>query len=320
MGRDCSSDRIYGSVGCIWRRHRRRRNLDCSPTRTVSCQMVEWFGRLIARQKTRGNARKNRLLRGRWSWRPLSRQYLLVRIGGMCASQHKSSSRPGWRKRVQGIGARVERWAFVCAGGGRRFCALIPQPGLAMPDTLGLCAPAHGNRRMRGAQLGQRSSSSGRIVTEPDFEAHEKDEMKTLAYKPLHLRLPAGGVAAILLSGVAIILLSYSAQSFVGDSVAAQSPEAVTAAAIAAPATRGFRCDECGVIESTRKIEAPSENAGIDVPARITGEKRGAIKAKPLGNYEITIRMQDGSMRVIKDAKSAQWRHGERVIIIAGAD
>jgi hypothetical protein len=30
--------------------------------------------------------------------------------------------------------------------------------------------------------------------------------------------------------------------------------------------------------------------------------------------------MQDGSMRVITDAKPAPWRHGEPVTIIAGVD
>ena len=51
----------------------------------------------------------------------------------------------------------------------------------------------------------------------------------------------------------------------------------------------GPRCPECGMIVSTR-------------------------------NNEITVRMADGSSRVIEDANPARWRAGERLIVIAGTD
>jgi hypothetical protein len=69
-----------------------------------------------------------------------------------------------------------------------------------------------------------------------------------------------------------------------------------------------------------REVNAPDETAAIESPGRGAAGKRRAIEAKPPGIYEITIRMQDKSMRVITDAKPARWRRGEPVTIIAGVD
>jgi len=148
----------------------------------------------------------------------------------------------------------------------------------------------------------------------------EKAEMNTQANKPLHLPLLVGGIAAILVSGIAIGSLAISAQGFNGIPAPAEPPVAAAAPAIAAPGARAYRCAECGVIESTRKIEAADEKTGVDASGRITAGNRGGIERKPVRNYEITIRLRDGSMRVITDANPARWRHGERVTIIAGSD
>ncbi len=88
-----------------------------------------------------------------------------------------------------------------------------------------------------------------------------------------------------------------------GRDVAAQLPEAAPAPAVAALATRAHRCDECGVIESVRKIDTADDQTGVAVSGRTAAGKQGKIEAEPLGNYAITIRLQDGSMRVIADAR-----------------
>ncbi len=142
--------------------------------------------------------------------------------------------------------------------------------------------------------------------------------MNTQVNKPLHLPRLIGGIAAILVSGIAIGSLAISAQGFNGVFVPARPPEATAAPAIAAPRARALRCAECGVIESTREIEAPDERTGVGAPGRIVAG--GEIEGKRARNYEITIRLQDGSMRVITDANPARWRYGERVTIIAGAE
>lgn len=140
--------------------------------------------------------------------------------------------------------------------------------------------------------------------------------MNTRTNKIPHLPLWIGAIAAILVSGVAIGSLAISAQAFDAAAAPAAPPEAAAAPAVAARGERAYRCAECGVIESMRKIEAPAETSGVDTPARIADGNRG----KPLQEYEISVRMQDGSRRVITDANPAQWRLGERVTIIAGVD
>ena len=158
----------------------------------------------------------------------------------------------------------------------------------------------------------------GLVVAEPGFETQENATMNTQANRPLHLPLWVGGIAAILVSGIAIASLAISAQGLDGFSESTEPPEQAAAPAIATPRARIYRCAECGVIESTRTIEASDETTGVNAPA--AAANRGEIEGKPVRNYAITIRLQDGSMRVITDANPARWRHGERVNIIAGVN
>lgn len=144
--------------------------------------------------------------------------------------------------------------------------------------------------------------------------------MNTQANKPRHLPLLVGGIAAILVSGIAVASIAMSARGFDRVQAFAEPSEAAAEAAAAAPRARAYRCAECGVIESTRKIEAPGEKAGINASRRVAGGNRGEIEAQAVQNHEITIRLRDGSMRVITDAHPARWRYGERVIIIAGVN
>ncbi len=61
-------------------------------------------------------------------------------------------------------------------------------------------------------------------------------------------------------------------------------------------ARRTPRCAECGLIESISASGSPAGSAG----------------------REITVRLQDGSSRVIVDPNPATWRRGERVVVIDG--
>jgi hypothetical protein len=124
--------------------------------------------------------------------------------------------------------------------------------------------------------------------------------------KFLHMPLVTGGIAAILVSGLAIASFSISGQG------PAEAPDTASLSAVTAPAASAYRCSECGVIESTREVGVSDPTSG--------GDARARAGATPFRNYEITIRRQDGTMSVIRDPKPAKWRHGEPVTIIAGAD
>jgi hypothetical protein len=139
--------------------------------------------------------------------------------------------------------------------------------------------------------------------------------MKTQQHNFLRRPLLVGGFAAIMVGGIAIASLAISSQAFNGAFEAPVPPKVVAAQGSATARAYTYRCDDCGVIESMRKIDAPDDHSGAGAPGRT-----GTIEGEPLRNYEITIRMQDGSVRVIREAKSAYWRHGEPVTLIAGAD
>ena len=144
--------------------------------------------------------------------------------------------------------------------------------------------------------------------------------MNTQANKFLHLPLLSAGAAALLVSGIAIASVAVSAQGF-GAVFASVAPlAAVAAPASPAPGAGAYRCAECGVIESMRKIEIPDELIQIHAPGRIAALNRGENDGTSLGRYAITIRLKDGSTRVITDAHPARWRPGERVSLIGGME
>jgi len=145
--------------------------------------------------------------------------------------------------------------------------------------------------------------------------------MNMQANKLLQLPRLVWGIAAILVSGIAIGSLAMSAQGSNGTLASAAPSELAAAPAIAAAGARAsYRCVGCGVVESTREIEAPDERTGGNATGLSAAGSPGAIEAKPARNFEITIRLRDGSRRVITDAHPARWRRGERVQVIAGAD
>ena len=100
-------------------------------------------------------------------------------------------------------------------------------------------------------------------------------------------------------------------------------------------------CTSCGTIESIRAVEKPGEASGVGIAGgalgggvlgRQFGNGRGrdvltvlgAIGGGIAGNqieksvrssktYEVTIRMEDGSMRTISSPTQPNWRSGERV-------
>lgn len=131
--------------------------------------------------------------------------------------------------------------------------------------------------------------------------------MNPQANKFRYLPLLIAGIAVILSSTVgiaAIMSLLPASNDGSGDvfaldnfPVAPAKPVAVTAQTapgkVTGDARANGRCAECGVIVSTREIDA---------------------------RYEITIRMADRSNRVINHASPASWRPGERVIVIDGAN
>jgi len=105
-------------------------------------------------------------------------------------------------------------------------------------------------------------------------------------------------------------------------------------------------CAECGVVESVREIDAKGQGSGLGavgggVLGGLLGNQVGAGRGKDVmtvvgvvggavaGNevekrvratksYEITVRLNDGSSRVISQASAPTWRTGDKVKIVDG--
>lgn len=113
------------------------------------------------------------------------------------------------------------------------------------------------------------------------------------------------------------------------------------------PVIARARCAECGVIESTREIESKGEGSGLGAVGgavaggllgsqigggdgkkvmAVVGAVGGALagnevekRVKSTKHYEITVRFEDGSSRVITEARPPAWRTGDRVRVVNGA-
>ncbi len=79
------------------------------------------------------------------------------------------------------------------------------------------------------------------------------------------------------------------------------------------------KCAECGVIVSMREIDARDKGAGLDASGGAVAGNQDELPVASIRRYEITVRLADGSSRVINDANPASWRPGERLIVIDGA-
>jgi hypothetical protein len=132
----------------------------------------------------------------------------------------------------------------------------------------------------------------------------------------------ARGVLVPLITGIAIVLFSTAGIARImgwganstdasGDGLA---PDQMPAVETMSEARVFARCAECGVIVSMRKIERHKEDPGPGADG-----DRDESRLKASRNYEFTVRMADGSSRVIEAANAAAWRRGERLIVIAGA-
>ncbi len=133
-------------------------------------------------------------------------------------------------------------------------------------------------------------------------------------------------------------------QTNTAKSAAAKTPTAPVQMANNIPAR--VKCAECGVIESTREVNRGGEGSGLGAVggavvggllgnqigggrgnqvATVAGAVGGAVagnqiekSVKSAKSYEITVRFDDGSSRVINEANPPAWRTGDHVKVVDG--
>ena len=136
-----------------------------------------------------------------------------------------------------------------------------------------------------------------------------KAGMKSRMIELLTPRRMIGGVAAVLLVsfGIAAVwALVPNATDVNGPTLAVDNFPAQSEV----NELVRLRCEECGVVEFTRMIELSDEGHG-DKAGRYEITRKSKIS-------EVTVRMSNGASHLFTDASLANWRAGERVIIIEG--
>lgn len=135
-------------------------------------------------------------------------------------------------------------------------------------------------------------------------------------YKPFpYLPLLIAGLAVILFSSAGIARIvgwNPNSSDGAGDVLVLDGVPA------GVPAVK-VRCAECGVIVSMREIELRNESTGFGATGGAVAGNQDETRVKSTKSHELTIRLADGSSRVINEASPATWRLGERVIVIDGA-
>lgn len=136
--------------------------------------------------------------------------------------------------------------------------------------------------------------------------------MKTLVREVPYLRRLIGGIAVILLGLFGIAAVMAWVPALTEDSV----DKLLTLPTKTVGSHVRVKCEECGVVVSTREIEQPGGSGGV------TRGRRGGqdeILGKLAKSYEVTVRMNDGSNRVFIDTNLVNWRPGEGIVLIQGA-
>jgi outer membrane lipoprotein SlyB len=124
------------------------------------------------------------------------------------------------------------------------------------------------------------------------------------------------------------------------------SPAKAAPAKAHAAARVAAKCAECGVIQSVREVDTKGEGSGVGVVggavaggvlghqvgngdgqtiATVIGAVGGAVagneiekRVKSKKSYEVTVRFDDGSSRVITEATAPTWRSGDKVKVVNG--
>jgi outer membrane lipoprotein SlyB len=165
--------------------------------------------------------------------------------------------------------------------------------------------------------------------------------MDTQSGKSLHPLLWAAGFAIIVFCGLGVAAM----MGWIGGSVGKPADTGVTSRQDKARAAAKL-CLECGVIQSVHEVDTKGTGSGAGAVGgavvggvlghqvgegdnRKVGAVVGAVAGGLLGNeiekqvkttknYEVTVRFDDGAIRVINEANVPSWRVGDKVKVIAG--
>jgi outer membrane lipoprotein SlyB len=176
--------------------------------------------------------------------------------------------------------------------------------------------------------------------------------MDTQSSKSPHPMVWVAAIAVVVFCGAgAAAFLGWipSSVSKTAEPIAAAKPASGPAHSTTAK-THGTavaaHCSECGVVQSIREIDTKGEGSGLgavggavaggvlghqvgngdgNTIATVIGAVGGAVagnevekRVKSTKSFEITVRFDDGSSRVITEANATSWHSGDKVKVVNG--
>lgn len=97
----------------------------------------------------------------------------------------------------------------------------------------------------------------------------------------------------------------------------------IAQAAVEAKKLPGLACPSCGVVEDVHEVALGNLNHDVstvsgDGLAMLVALLSGKLGVRPLKIYEVEVRLQDGSTRIIREASLPAWKPGDRVRVVMG--
>ena len=169
---------------------------------------------------------------------------------------------------------------------------------------------------------------------------------------PIHPLMWVAGIALIVFSAVGIAAFmdwmpgSAAKQGDAPLAAKLENPRAAGTPRTAARTPVAAICAECGVVQSVHEMKVKGDASGVGVVggavvggvlgnqvgrgdgkkiATVIGAVGGAVagneiekRVKAGKSYDITVRFEDGSSRVINEANPPSWRTGDRVKVVNG--
>lgn len=87
-------------------------------------------------------------------------------------------------------------------------------------------------------------------------------------------------------------------------------------------------CRICGVVEGVRELDAAKakpmplngdrDESIVIMLAALAGKTTAALSAAVPTTYETWVRFEDGSVRILRDSRTPQWKAGDRVKVMRG--
>jgi outer membrane lipoprotein SlyB len=167
--------------------------------------------------------------------------------------------------------------------------------------------------------------------------------------KPIHPLMWVAGLALIVFCGAGIAAFmgwTSSSASKPADAAIGAKPDPARSARAPARTPVAAVCTQCGIVQSVNEVQDKGEGSGVGVVggavvggalgnqvghgdgrklATVVGAVGGAVlgneierRVKSTKSYEVTVRFDDGTSRMMAFTDEPTWRPGDKVKVVDG--